>query len=581
MHEFIASIGSGSSRVAPTHRLACSLARDNLVSPGILAYSSLGANGRHSQNVERDLHRWLGGLYGVSILPHMLKLHLCVPGHDDPQPVDLPIFAPHDWMIALYKAGRLQWERSACGAGNEACVLNFWEWAISQPWGSQHPVMSEPRFLDKMIPWAVHTDGAEAYTASEAIIWSMSSMVSKTSRSVWDSKLLLCLVMERSVCDATVKDNAFEIICNFLAWSFKCCQQGIAPTLDFYGLPFPKASVWQNCASTQLANGWHGCYTGWKGDRKERKNLHHLHRNYNSTFICEHCLAVAPYKKCTCPELSYADMSQTALWRQTVMTHADFMRTAVKPSPFACIPGFHLGTLWEDLMHTVHLGIGKDLVGSILGEFVLENLGVSGQQTLSLKHLELQTYCALNRLKCPPRALCMKLISWGSSCAGYPILSSVVKAAHTKILLFWCADVTYHAAICAHSRLRNTCSWGMADFLLCLDVGEDIMNPELTHRAVRSAYTFAKTYQELSRTAELEGKALWKIRPKGHYFMHLVDSCSASNRNPNSHHCFGEEDFMGVVTRIASGTHGATTMLRTLQRYMMFMALRFEQQRQV
>eukprot|EP00969_Alexandrium_andersonii_P365251 15465807-Alexandrium_andersonii.AAC.1 len=61
--------------------------------------------------------------------------------------------------------------------------------------------------------------------------------------------------------------------------------------------------------------------------------------------------------------------------------------------------------------------------------------------------------------------------------------------------------------------------------------------------------------------------------------MHMIDNMRRSRRSPKTHMTFGDEDFMGKVTRVASATHGLTTMLRTLQRYMTFMAKRMHKHR--
>ncbi len=142
-------------------------------------------------------------------------------------------------------------------------------------------------------------------------------------------------------------------------------------------------------------------------------------------------------------------------------------------------------------------------------------------------------------------------------------------------MLFWCADVTFHATTCADTRLRSTCCWALADYLFCLDQAADVMSPDFRDRAEYAARTFAATYQELAAISLGRGIPLWKVRPKGHYFVHLYEAATASGRNPISHHCFGEESFIGSVVRIASACHGATVMLRSLQRYSIYISGRF------
>eukprot|EP00969_Alexandrium_andersonii_P372134 15481067-Alexandrium_andersonii.AAC.1 len=174
------------------------------------------------------------------------------------------------------------------------------------------------------------------------------------------------------------------------------------------------------------------------------------------------------------------------------MSHSDFVRCQQAPSPLSFIPGFHVGSLWEDLLHTVYLGIARDMLGSVLAEFVEERPDVPAAVTLAEKHLELQAYCKLNGLHCPRRSLSLKIISWGSGRATFPVLSSAVKAADVKTLIFWAAHATYHDSPDAHGRLRSTCVYGLAQFLHILDSSGDLMSPESAHAACQAAYVYLR-----------------------------------------------------------------------------------------
>ena len=139
-----------------------------------------------------------------------------------------------------------------------------------------------------------------------------------------------------------------------------------------------------------------------------------------------------------------------------------------------------------------------------------------------------------------------------------------MKAAHTKTLTIWCADASYHHCEGEHGRLRRACTWGLANYLYVLDTGGEVLSNHQVDEAVYSAQVFLRTYQQLAVNAVKKEMALWKTRPKGHYFAHMVDAMQASHMNPKSVHAFGDEDFIGRVTRIASATHGRTVHLRTL-----------------
>ena len=476
--------------------------------------------GRHLRLL--PLQAWLANLHGCSLQPTFFKLHLLVPGHEAPQPVAYPIIGPHTWMEALHKAGPQQFASSACGSRGEEGVLEFWEWAAMQPMFVGHPSWSQPEDLDCMIPWMLHSDGAESFTAQEAIVFSMSSFVSGCSRLVWDNKLLLGILMERSVAEQPVKDEAMKTIGRLLARSFKLCHLGKKPKIEYVHV---SGDGWKDdgpdASSVDLAGGWKGCFAGWKGDRKEGKNLFKFHRNYISTYVCELCLAVQPFKKYIGPELAYTNHWSTALWRQTVMTDKTIALCQRETSPFACIPGFNVWLLWEDLMHTVHLGMAKDGIMSLVAELLLES-ALTDADTLATLQVELETYCTLHRMQRPPRKLSLKLIRWGGSKSVFPCLSTLAKAAHTKTILFWCADAAYDRGEGSrHCRLRNCCFYGLADFLFTLDQAGDIMSPDMVRQASRSAHISSKSYQALAVEAFKSRQPWWKVRPKNHYFTHI------------------------------------------------------------
>lgn len=79
-------IGGGKAHVHTLVSMAQSQFMDALNSGAdipetIQSFASLGGWGAHSQNEERDLHRWLKNLHQISLEPYFLKLKLEVGMH--------------------------------------------------------------------------------------------------------------------------------------------------------------------------------------------------------------------------------------------------------------------------------------------------------------------------------------------------------------------------------------------------------------------------------------------------------------------------------------------------------------------
>jgi hypothetical protein len=74
--KIISLIGTGGSHVNGAHDLVQTVRDDGFDNPALATFASCGAYGRHDANTERDLLRWLRGLWGVHLEPYEIKLQL-------------------------------------------------------------------------------------------------------------------------------------------------------------------------------------------------------------------------------------------------------------------------------------------------------------------------------------------------------------------------------------------------------------------------------------------------------------------------------------------------------------------------
>ena len=127
-----------------------------------------------------------------------------------------------------------------------------------------------------------------------------------------------------------------------------------------------------------------------------------------------------------------------------------------------------------------------------------------------------------------------------------------------------------------HARLRMTCLWGLADFLHVLDTQGHWLDRHARARVKHAATAYLMCYQHLSREAHDDGKLLWKVLPKHHYFGHMVRDAWTSGWNCRFDATFALEDFGGHVAKLNRNTHGETDMSRTMQRHLVGLALLWE-----
>lgn len=94
-------IGRGSLSVAGACDLARAVVEDHELPAGaIKTFASLGSSGKHPQNCERDLHRWLRGLYGLVLEPYVIQVKLQIDGFRS-KPVSIRVLLPHEILHAL------------------------------------------------------------------------------------------------------------------------------------------------------------------------------------------------------------------------------------------------------------------------------------------------------------------------------------------------------------------------------------------------------------------------------------------------------------------------------------------------
>lgn len=110
-------------------------------------------------------------------------------------------------------------------------------------------------------------------------------------------------------------------------------------------------------------------YWAFRFDHKARHEANLFSRWSNCTSICERCMAQRPTKYSDA-NMHYTDFNSDAprLWTQ--ISHTTYVNTEWTVSPWVCMPGWTLPTCMHDLLHTVYLGFGRDLVGSVMATFI-------------------------------------------------------------------------------------------------------------------------------------------------------------------------------------------------------------------
>ncbi len=205
-----------------------------------------------------------------------------------------------------------------------------------------------------------------------------------------------------------VKRAVHEHVASLLAWSTKVAASGIFPSRGFWNEEFHPKSWRAKMAGQQLALGWrHACffpmltllvpcrgvYFNFRYDAKARVECNFFYdRYYLKNRICETCMACKPTGKDADPNMNYQDFRDGPR-QMTFLNDETYRRTATIVSPWHKMPGWTLHTCCHDLLHVVFLGTAKDMIGSLLADWIDHDLleGRTVDEKLKLFSLEMHS----------------------------------------------------------------------------------------------------------------------------------------------------------------------------------------------
>lgn len=126
-------------------------------------------------------------------------------------------------------------------------------------------------------------------------------------------------------------------------------------------------------------------------------------------------------------------------------------------------------------------------------------------------------------------------------------------------------------------RHRRVCAWGAAEVIYITD-HSDLLFDDATAQRLRYAGTLHVLCFAWLANATW-GAFLFKPKPKWHYFEHMLEFAVQWKLNPRGWACWGEESFLAKVKCLGQRCHGKTMLLRSLQRYLLCLGMRWETRR--
>lgn len=242
----------------------------------------------------------------------------------------------------------------------------------------------------------------------------------------------------------------------------------------------------------------------------------------------------------------------------------------IEPS-YVKLLGFHVSMIVPDLLHAYNLGVGRDVVGSILaiilrdarvfrGESLADRLAVASQGLRGFA----------KRHSYPLRLKKLTKSKLGIKRGQYPTLAS--SGYDTFVVATWLEGVLQEH-VDVHGDLA-TLLWA-SNRALSLQYSAGWFLTEAEKNSIQSLGSiFLDTYISLAKGSLQRHEFLFRVRPKLHLMSHVFSSMRGVNQSKYS--TWMDEDFLKKIGRTFGLTSGMTGQKRVLQRWLMAIPLNFQ-----
>ena len=311
-------------------------------------------------------------------------------------------------------------------------------------------------------------------------------------------------------------------------------------------------------------------------------------RYYRCNQCCDFCLATSER---IAPELSWGHLTLRAPWRHTLT-----MTDPNDPSPWCQVPRFEKSKRLLDLLHIVHLGTLRDIIPAAIIDSLEDGsmahfYGLQGRPWDEILHM----FSRHASVWAKDRGMQLYVGTLSMARLGrprhrhwpMPALDTRIKAAKTRTLFGFMTFIMLRLANSSaittqekreHARVRAVCCW-------CLDVALStwsintnvVMDAAVVAEVTWLCRLHSACFQWLARQCISQRRLLYKIRPKTHYFVHMLDHYKSTKICLMFLATFGDEDYMGKIRRICQACHGATYMKTWVRRYALKRALQWRE----
>jgi hypothetical protein len=489
-----------------------------------------------------------------------------------------PVLLPHELLSWLFRYDVNKFYR-IMGTPEDAFVF-WWEVRRTSPtWFAEHEfrdaIKADPY---NWFPLKLFGDEIRIGKLRAMLVVHMFSAVGRERKTEY-AKLPCFLNTLMDNIDSVTDAPMWQAVC----WSWRCLAMNKFPSTG----PNDEALTgWRKAmAGKPLLGDHHVALAGVVGDWMWTAECFHLAQNYKNgpgLPICHRCGAMnGPCPSDIAGAHSYWNHAHGAPFWSVERSHAAYLASpAALLSPASRLPGFHIQSLWPELMHGGPLGFCLTVSGSVLKEICDEAFfsprPARGtwfeklQCQLSagfgqFKHWQIAQNRVCSQLKFTYRRLSLSRMN--------NIPSLKAKAYNSIIVCEWLVDCTRAVAQRwpdnSYFRDRASLCWALSEVFNVLRRADHWMSEQHLQELQFARDTCMRMFTKLSAMASESDLPVYPLRPKMHVFDEACRIAQVTGENPASCWTFQDEDNMRVMCDIATSCHGQTVETSSLEKWVM------------
>ncbi len=270
----------------------------------------------------------------------------------------------------------------------------------------------------------------------------------------------------------------------------------------------------------------------------------------------------------------FTDLSAGAGWRSTWLLSHPWQSVP----PYTQLYGFCTTMVYPDLLHVFNLGIARDAAGSILKKLIQCQTVFTANtidERLAQATVSLKQFARAHGYDLRMKKLTRNKINWGGK--KYPELMS--SGSDTRVVCNWLEEllIPYSGTSSGFAAYCTLLWYGNQCVRVLYACDRWFLDDQEKNTVSVLGSLYAQTFICLAWNAVSSHQLLFRVKPKLHMFVHIVEHPRRVNASRYS--TWMDEDFLKKISKTLNLTSAKTAQVRILQRWLLSIPLNLERER--